>query len=325
MIPVFPQFKKLDLSSRKEIVDLVSKFPTYTEFSFTDMFVWYISDPIEVSLLHDNLIIKVTDFLKNDHFYSILGENKLEDSIEALLELSEKENCIPTLCVVPHSVASKVEGSTKFDIIEDRNNHDYILAVEDLVHFKSEKFREKRNMINRFTNKNTEVDVRFIDLSNPENAKEVRAVLEKWESKIPRDAVDIIVEFSAIEKSLMHGKDLNIQCLATYVNNQVEAFTIFEVIDDKNVMMHFEKANRQFKGIYEFQKHHLAKNLEKIGIEFINYGQDIGLEGLRASKLSYHPVKFHKKYTIGKRTTSNLKTSPHTNDTSKVHEKALAL
>jgi hypothetical protein len=196
-----------------------------------------------------------------------------------------------------------------------------------LAEFKSEKFSDKRNMVNRFYSRHPNHRVEELDLSEKKNADQVRKVLQKWENKLGMDAHEIIVEFTAIEKAIIHSKELGIRCFATYVDDEIEAFTIFEHLDERNVVMHFEKANRKISGIYEHQKHNLAKHLHAQGIETINYGQDLGYEGLRKSKMSYHPVRFHKKYSLKHKKAQNFtpkhqpnkRTSSHAKHANTVH------
>jgi len=58
-----------------------------------------------------------------------------------------------------------------------------------------------------------------------------------------------------------------------------------------------EKANREIKGLYQFINWSLANHLPD-NVKLINRETDLGIEGLRSAKLSYHPVGFEKKYRL---------------------------
>lgn len=298
MIPDFPKFTEIDINSYDQIKQLVQHLPTFTEFNFVNMFVWDVVQPILVSKLNDNLIVKFIDFHNNDYYYSIMGTNLIDETIHDIFLQSDFMGRIPELHTVPHTVIEHLKNPEKYSLEEDVDNHDYILSVPEIAEYSSDKFREKRNLANRFKKKNTDHEIRELDLSLHESVQQIDEVLVKWEGKIDKSNVDLIIEFAAIRKCLENASKLNIRCMATFVNGSVEGFTIFEHIDSRNVIMHFEKGNKHFNGIYEHQKQHLAKHLRDTGVELINYGQDMGNIGLRQSKQSYHPVKFHKKYTI---------------------------
>jgi hypothetical protein len=298
MIAKFPNFSKLDLDSLAEIREFTALMPSYTEFNFTNMFVWDVMQPIMLSQLNDNLIVKFIDVHTTESYYSLIGTNKIKETIHALFELSLSEGNVPVLQTVPQLVIEHLEEDKDIEVTEDDLNHDYILSVPELSEFESQKFSRKRTMVKQFQTEHPSHRVIELDLSDPNSVALIREVLQKWETKLGLDAQEIIIEFTAIEKAMQHSKQLDIKCFATFVDNVIEAFTLFEHVDKKNVIMHFEKANRKISGIYEHQKHHLAKHLASQGIETINYGQDLGYEGLRRAKMSYHPIRFHKKYTI---------------------------
>jgi len=298
MIAKFPKFSTLDLDSLKEIREFTALLPTYTEFNFTNMFAWDVLQPIKVSILNDNLVAKFIDVNTGEYYYSLIGTNKIKETIHDLFELSLADGHIPELKTVPQLVVEHLEKDENIEVEEDDTNHDYILSVADLASFSSEKFGKKRNMVKHFETTYPNHRIDELDLSLPENVALIRQVLQKWETKLGLDTQEIIVEFTAIEKAMQHSKSLNIRCFATFVDDVIEAFTIFEHVDEKNVVLHFEKANRKLSGIYENQKHYLAKHLHEKGIETINYGQDLGYEGLRRAKMSYYPMRLHKKYNI---------------------------
>ena len=51
------------------------------------------------------------------------------------------------------------------------------------------------------------------------------------------------------------------------------------------------------RGLYPYINQQFLVN-EFSDVEFVNREEDLGIEGLRKAKLSYHPVKFIEKYTV---------------------------
>ena len=62
-------------------------------------------------------------------------------------------------------------------------------------------------------------------------------------------------------------------------------------------MIHFEKGDTQYKGIYQAINQMFLAH-EGNGFTLVNREQDLNDEGLRKAKLSYNPVKFLQKYRV---------------------------
>jgi len=82
------------------------------------------------------------------------------------------------------------------------------------------------------------------------------------------------------------------------IDGKVEAFTLGEPLNSDTVVIHIEKANPAFEGLYSvinqaFLESHWS------GFTYVNREQDLGQEGLRKSKESYFPHRMINKYTIG--------------------------
>ena len=79
------------------------------------------------------------------------------------------------------------------------------------------------------------------------------------------------------------------------VDGSVVAFAIGENIN--NVMfVHIEKGNIAYRGAYQVINNELVKHFATSEIEYINREEDVGDEGLRYSKRSYHPCEIIDKY-----------------------------
>ena len=81
------------------------------------------------------------------------------------------------------------------------------------------------------------------------------------------------------------------------VGGKIVALTIGEPLQPKVFVTHFEKADTGYNGAYgminqQFALHRLSS------YEYVNREEDMGREGLRKSKLSYHPSFLLEKYMV---------------------------
>lgn len=299
MIPQFPKFTKLDLNHKAVVDEFFERFPTYSEFSFANMFVWDVAKPIMLSILNDNLIIQFLDFKTQKYYLSLIGSNDIDDTIQELIHYSINNNLHPTLSTVPEHVISQIKNKTLLDINEDSNNSDYIISVPLLASLEGNDIEGKRQKVNHFIDTNKDkASFHRLDLTDPNTISQVRAVIEKWMSPLEKQPNDIIAEFAAIEKALKHHADVGLEAYGVSIDGKLEAFTIIEKVHGHTVIGHFEKGNRDFAGIYEYMNHSLCRYLNDEGYEYLNVCQDMGYDGLRKSKMSYRPISFHKKYDV---------------------------
>ena len=73
--------------------------------------------------------------------------------------------------------------------------------------------------------------------------------------------------------------------------------TIGERLNSDTFCVHIEKADRSFDVIYTAINNLFVSSACE-GYRYINREEDLGIEGLRKSKLSYHPVFLLNKYII---------------------------
>jgi len=300
-LPLFPQFTELTLEHKAVLEAITNQFASYSDFNFISLFSWDTEGKIAVSLLNDNLVVRFTDYVDHDIFYSFLGINKVRDTVVKLIGHSTSAGHKTYLSLVPEEVIDSLPDDVRssLQISQDRDNHDYILSVDELVRFSSNKFRGKKNLYNRFTNAHGErAATTELDLSNQDIKKQLLEVLEEWGRSRQKTGAETKNEFIAIRRCLEHQAELGARAFGTYVDNKLIAFTLFEIAKNNEAIIHFDKANVEYIGVFEHLKHSFAKHMAALNVATINYEQDLGIEGLRRAKESYRPVKFLKKYTI---------------------------
>lgn len=297
-LPIFPEFERLDITHKEVLQEIASNFPSYSDFNFVSLFTWDTDGAVVVSSLNDNLVIRFTDYIDNKTFYSFLGTNKVDETVATLIKYAESLGEHPELMLVPHSTASLISTDIH-EVSEDRDNHDYLLSVNDLVEFRTNMYRGKKNLLNRFQREYGEhAKTLEIDLTDLTNRKEIREVLDSWQASRHKSSKEVDNEFVAIERALAHAKDLGIRAFGVYLHNDLIGFTLFEILPKKVAVIHFDKADVSYIGVFEHLKHTFAKHIASLGMDTINYEQDLGIEGLRKAKESYHPKDYLKKYTV---------------------------
>ena len=85
------------------------------------------------------------------------------------------------------------------------------------------------------------------------------------------------------------------------IGDKIAAVTLAEKLLPDTMVIHVEKANPDIPGLYQVINQEFLLH-EAAGCSFVNREQDLGIPGLRTSKMSYNPVRFVKKYTVMERT-----------------------
>ena len=108
----------------------------------------------------------------------------------------------------------------------------------------------------------------------------------------------LAAENRAIEKILKDWQNLTgLVGGAVMVGNLMVAYTVAERLDKDTLLIHFEKGNPEFKGVYQAVNQMFLANLTD-EFTIANREQDLDDEGLRKAKLSYNPVDFLRKYKV---------------------------
>lgn len=182
----------------------------------------------------------------------------------------------------------------KILIEENREHWDYVYSVKELIELKGKKFHKKKNLLNQFK-KNYPYQY---EPMSPECVEEVLEMQDEWykwyEENNPSEALK--AENRAITRVLHNIDQINGLMGATLrVEGKVIAYTVAEPLSEDSIVIHFEKGDIRYKGVYQAINQMF---LEKEAAKYtnVNREQDLGDEGLRKAKLSYNPSFFLKKF-----------------------------
>jgi uncharacterized protein len=297
MIPGYPKFRKLKLTDKKEIEGITKKFEPYSDFNFGSMWSWDVDQGTQIANLNGNLVVKFLDYIDGSVFWSFIGDNKIVKTVETLLVAT------PVLKLVPEAMILKLDGAPGIKYKEDPDNFDYILDMQKTSTLNGNKLGPKRNFVNRFGRFYGEkVKTTVLDLEKLENRKKIIELFDVWEKGRSKARSETERELTAVKRILKSAGSLNLVAVGVWDKDKLIGFSINEKVQMDYAMIHFEKADVAYVGVFEYLKQQSAKILLESGCRLINYEQDLGLVGLRKAKLSWQPVSYIKKYILEKAT-----------------------
>lgn len=262
--------------------------------------MWRNGFNIKWDIIGDFLVLVGTHNNQSFVFPPLGNINDIDGLRQVLLVIDEyfkSQGKDMLMMVVPQVAVEPIRRASPWNIVvtEDRDNFDYVYNLKDLIHLQGRKYHSKKNHINKFL---SQYDYVYEEIT-PSIVRECLDFEEEWCKKKDSDNPELIAEQYAIKEALNNFEKLKLKGSVIKINGKVEAFTFGEALNDCTAVVHIEKANPDINGLYAVINQQFCLR-ELSGFKFINREEDMGIEGLRRAKESYHPVKLEKKYTIHK-------------------------
>ncbi len=285
------QLKKIEISD-KVIFDKYKSDTVHNQYlTFANLFLWKDAEQIEYFFYNECLVVTGIDLNKKRYFMLPCVFCITHEFLDFIKEKFGSDYRIVGLskCMVEKA---KENLGDRLTFIHERDMDNYIYLSKKLATLSGKKLHSKRNHINNFI-KNYNYTFHKLD---DENIGEVRSFLEKWyEKKLTEDA-SIIYEKNAIENALEYYKELGMRGALIKVDGKIIAFSMGDKRNDEMAVIHFEKADTDYPGAYAVINRDFVQNCWS-DVKYINREDDMGIEGLRKSKLSYYPDILLEVYT----------------------------
>ncbi len=297
MIPEFPNFKELELEDRDILHPRIWALqPQTSELTFNNFYLWRTYYSFEWSILNEALLVVAHPHEGGVIGYPPIGLGSRAEVAEAFLRWMRDERgaADPVIARADEALASEMGHNAGFAIVETRDQFDYVYRTEDLSELAGRKYSAKRNHINQFTRAYS-YEYRAI---TPELVDACLALAEVWcEQRLCEEDLSLQHELCGIQDALANFGRLAMDGGALLVQGQVQAFALGELLNENTAVIHIEKANPEFKGIYPMMTKTYAGRWQGVTTH-ISMEQDLGEPGLRRAKESYYPDYLSKKYEI---------------------------
>ena len=287
-------FNKLD-PARKADYDafLLNCGQRGCEYNFANLYLW---GRQRAAFLEDSLVF-FSQFNQRSVYLFPVCRGNVKETLDAIIHDAHTRGIPCRLTSLTHDDCDLVESlyPGQFRFHHDRNSFDYIYNIEDLATLKGKKFQKKRNHLNKF--KQMHPDYRLEPITQ-ENTPQVQQLLEQWyASRLEADpSADFYMEQIAISRALRHRQELDMEGLVLMDGDQLRAMPLGSRLSSNTFDVQFEKAIDETAYVAMcsgFAGWLMDKHPD---ICHLNREDDLGIEGLRKSKLAYNPVTMIEKH-----------------------------
>lgn len=297
MHPQFPDFKPIELADRDMLREIVWEYqPVTSELTFTNLFIWRTHYKTLWSLFKDWLIVLCADSGGRPYALQPIGPASRREATKMLFGWLREEKGLSAPCIerADKRFISELGNEKDFIIEPEREHFDYVYLRDDLAKLAGRKYHGKKNHVNKImqTHACTYAEI------NETYIQDCLAMQDTWCTchKCAED-MNLMGEWGAIGDLLKHFQNLKVQGSVILINGKVEAFTIGELLNEQTAVVHIEKANTGINGLYTLINQQCCEKAWQ-NVSYVNREQDLGNEGLRQAKLSYHPDYLSEKFKV---------------------------
>lgn len=275
--------------------------PETADSNLLDLFLWENCYP--TWYFTDDLGLMWVAKSEDGQYYSSVPCCKEENLKQCFLKTQDYFNNVLKKKLIMYLVDKKALETLDLSeedylIIPDRTYYDYVYDAEKLKTFSGKKYHKKKNHLNAFKK---EYEGRYeFKILNKNNMDEILSFAEEWKHTKSHSQEKEFIESEqrGIRYIIEHEDIFDYKIGGVYIDNKLEAFCIGNYYEQEDmVYLPVEKANHEFRGLYQY----ICSEFLKTAFPYAgkeNREDDMGLEGLRKSKLSYNPIYMVEKYTI---------------------------
>lgn len=242
----------------------------------------------------DGTIIFSSNFTGDRCFTHPVGRN-VAGMLTELEEYCKATNTPMVVCSVNKSELPYIlERYPDCEHSADRDWFDYLYEKEAMLMLAGRKYGTQRNHINKF--KKLYSDYSFKRITD-EDIERLIEFTKSFSFNSEKDG-SAMQELEICIEVMKNHKKYNMLGGYLEVDGKIIGYSFGEIIGD-TLFVHIEKADVNYHGAYQMLTNSFLREFAADDtVKFVNREEDCGDEGLRKSKLSYHPVELIEKTTV---------------------------
>lgn len=290
------EFKDISIRDRDRINTALRKSDFMgCEYSFANNLAWCRLADSKICFYKDFYIICA---FGNDDDIPVFtfpsGEGNYTELFGELKKFSENMN-------YPLKISGVTEKSLEilvnlfpdsFTAEYDRDGSDYIYRRNNLDELSGRKYHQKRSHLAKFNR----LDYDFSMICEKDFDECIYFLTDNYNNKADTE-FSAVAEQYAINTYFSNFRELELVGGIIRIDGRISAVTIGEPLNSDTFCVHIEKADRSYDGIYTGINNCFVRACMG-GFNYVNREEDLGIEGLRKSKLSYHPAFLLNKYIL---------------------------
>jgi hypothetical protein len=290
-------FRELTLADKNNFDRLLTKIqPESSDLNFSNLWMWAKAYGLTVSFLADveYWLLLARPLKWKPFFFAPIGDwtdwDKLRMVLDRLKQMATASGMQFLMRRTPRKMLDlllRIDPDLQYR--DDRNTYDYLYTTEALLRLAGRKLHSKRNQLNQFLRK-YQWTYQPLDQATVAECLELEA---PW-FNLKESASG---ENEAMLRLLGNFGQLGVTGGVIRVDGRIQALTVGEQLNRETALVHIEKANTDFDGIYAAINQQFISN-QWPQMPYINREEDMGISGLRQVKLSYQPVRLIEKFNV---------------------------
>ena len=276
---------------------LAGRYYDLITYNFSTIWLWRNWDPYAWAIIDDSLCL-TSDYLKLDTVLVPISpdDNSVLKATEKLMRWYEDTGRPFVMSEVSEAMLEfyhrHLPGCFTAEVYPPGGN--YIYLREDLAELPGKKYDGKRNHLRHFFK--AYPDYIFTEIT-PQLVPACQQEVRRWTEQHHPGDQEVAQEMLGVLDGLDHLAELDFKTGCLVVKDRPVAFCFGEPLNTDTWGIHVEKGDIDVRGAYQAINYLFVRHFCQDAV-YINRAEDMGNEGQRQAKRSYHPCRIAKKYYL---------------------------
>lgn len=272
-------------------------------FSFVNIVAWKDFFDFSYTMIDGNLCIFAKNSIGCFLYLPPLGEAISSKALKECFRIMDEVNGNKGVSRIENIEEEDLSLFSPEEYSPYKKCDEYVYLRDNIAGLKGNSYKSQRADYNHFS-KN--FHHKYLPYSG-EIQQECRDLFENWAQKRLRDCRDdiyrqMIDDSRAVHRMILEdGLSLGVVGSVVKVKGRIKAYTFGFPLNPNTFCILLEIADLTVKGLPAFIFSEFCRDLRVECFQFINVMDDFGLENIKKTKLSFHPVKIIPAYVISRK------------------------